>query len=96
MVATTNFIQGDGRRESAKSVNITWLSINPDAKILLLDAEKIRKNRNVTVQVDIDGLDEAVSSISWEIEPQMNANACYLNRNFRKQFVINAKCLSEG
>jgi hypothetical protein len=96
MVATTNFIQGDGRRESAKSVNITWLSINPDAKIQLLDAEKITKNRNVSVQVDIDGLDEAVSSISWAIEPQMNASACFINRNFRKQFVINSRCLSEG
>jgi hypothetical protein len=96
MVATTNFIQGDGRRESAKSVNITWLSINPDAKIQLLDAEKITKNRNLSVQVDIDGLDEAVSSISWDIEPKMNASACFINRNFRKQFVINSRCLSEG
>jgi hypothetical protein len=39
MVATTNFIQGDGRRESVKSVVITWLSINPDAKIVLLEAD---------------------------------------------------------
>lgn len=84
MVATTNFIQGDGRRESVKSVVITWLSINPDAKIVLLEADKITKQRNVTVQVDIDGLDEATSSISWAIEPQMNASACFINRNFRK------------
>lgn len=96
IVATTNFIQGDGSRESVRSVDITWLSINPDAKILLLDAEKITKNRNVTVQVDIDGLDEAVSSISWAIEPQINASGCLLNRNDRKQFLINARCLSEG
>jgi hypothetical protein len=96
MVATTNFIQGDGRRESVKSVVITWLSINPNAKIVLLEADKITKQRNVTVQVDIDGLDEATSSISWAIEPQMNASACFINRNFRKQFVINARCLSEG
>jgi hypothetical protein len=39
MVATTNFIQGDGRRESVKSVVITWLSIKPDAKIVLLEAD---------------------------------------------------------
>ena len=96
MVATTNFIQGDGRRDSTNSVDIIWVSISPDAKILLLDPEKISKSRNVTVQIDIDGLDEAVSSISWVLEPQMNASVCFLNRDERKQFIINARCLSEG
>jgi hypothetical protein len=63
MVAITNFIQGDGRRDSTKSVDIIWVSIKPDAKIFLLDPEKITSRRNVTVQIEIDGLDEAVSSI---------------------------------
>jgi len=63
MVAMTNFIQGDGRRDSTKSVDIIWVNINPDARILLLDPEKITSRRNVTVQIEIDGLDEAVSSI---------------------------------
>jgi hypothetical protein len=96
MVATTNFIQGDGRRDSTDSLEIIWVSINPDAKILLLDPEKIAKSRNVTVQIDIDGLDETVSSISWVLEPQLNASVCFINRNDRKQFVINARCLTEG
>ena len=58
IIATTNFIQGDGTRESRESVNIIWLSINPDAKIYILDPELITKNRNVTIQADIDGLNE--------------------------------------
>jgi hypothetical protein len=58
MVATTNFIQGDGTRQSTKSVSVVWININPDSRIFLFDSVSITKHRNVSLQIDVDGLDE--------------------------------------
>ena len=31
LIATTNFIQGDGTKTSISSVQISWADVNPDA-----------------------------------------------------------------
>ena len=58
MQAWTNFIQGDGLKYSTRSVNVVWIDVNTDARIDLIDAQSLTKNKNVTIELSIPGLRE--------------------------------------
>ena len=93
-MANTDFIQGDGTRQTNASVQISWLNVNPDA-VFSQPTKVVNTEAIFGFQVDILNIPDYQVSLQWVVSPPLPAS-CFPNTMNRTQLVFNASCMRQG
>eukprot|EP00347_Sterkiella_histriomuscorum_P001938 403370091 len=92
LVGNTNFIQGDGTRQTQESIQVTWINLKPEGELIQLSKNLVQSSiiayEFVVTQMTEDQLD-----LKWSMSPSIN-NDCLFNSFDRKQYVFKGSCLS--
>lgn len=89
-VASTNYLQMDGSRESNKSVSITWLDALQNINVKAINQANIQQP--FSWQVEESYSKPELFRLQWDITPAV-PSGCLLNFANRTQYTINQTCL---